>query len=348
MNKFRKNPKLNFVFSSSTGLKNQILDFLEVGGGWELPGLRNGKFSEIPENDSEIRFNVRATRDIAKAVLEGSYDAGITGKDYMTEDGFSSNSNLIVVDEFGFSRKTYKPSRLVLAGKVQEGQTLKDVYQDLERPIRIGTELPKLTRECIAQLLKDNSEDFPRLSLDSFNAIFSNGTEEGMIENGDADFVATVTETGKSLREARLTEMDELFISPMQIVIRSDVLQDYDKLKLLEQIRASIQARLIALRDRYVLATMNAPWESCENIMKLIDSMDEPTICELRSPRLFDQRRVSLAAGMPKMKLTKIAPDLLDLGANGIIDNPLDRVFFAVSRSPVIQKAFRDIISEMD
>ena len=66
---------------------------------------------------------------------------------------------------------------------------------------------------------------------------------------------------------------------------------------------------------------MNAPGDRIEAIVKVLPSLNRPTIAHL-----YQSDWVSIETIMPEMEVRKIIPELMNLGAEGIVEYPLNKI----------------------
>src|SRR5436189_2921563 len=92
-------------------------------------------------DDSELEIRLIRAQEISRYVEHGYLDCGITGYDWIQENG----SDVHEVGEFIFSKVTRHPTRWVLA--VPENSAIKSV-KDLQDK-RIATEVVNITRKYL-------------------------------------------------------------------------------------------------------------------------------------------------------------------------------------------------------
>ena len=66
---------------------------------------------------------------------------------------------------------------------------------------------------------------------------------------------------------------------------------------------------------------MNAPGDRVEAITSLLPSLNKPTVAHL-----YNSDWVSIETIMPETDVRKIVSELLDLGAQGIVECPLNKI----------------------
>src|SRR5256714_10203461 len=154
--------------------------------------------SYIPDvDDPELEIRMIRAQEISRYVEHGYLDCGITGHDWIQENG----SKIHEVGEFLFSKVTRQPTRWVLA--VPENSRIRSV-KDL-RGKRIATEVVNLTKKYLRQHKVQAEVEF------SWGA-----TEVKAHELVDA--IVEITETGSSLRANKLRIVDTLLCSTPRLV----------------------------------------------------------------------------------------------------------------------------------
>ena len=148
-------------------------------------------------DDDELEIRLIRAQEISRYVEHGYLDCGITGHDWIVENG----SNVHEVGEFLFSKATRQPARWVLA--VPENSPIKSV-KDLKGK-RIATEVVNLTKKYLRRHGVKAEVEF------SWGA-----TEVKAHELVDA--IVELTETGSSLRANKLRIVDTLLASTPRLI----------------------------------------------------------------------------------------------------------------------------------
>src|SRR6266699_2450143 len=143
-------------------------------------------------DDEELEIRLIRAQEISRYVEHGYLDCGITGYDWIQENG----SKVHEVGEFQFSKVSRQPTRWVLA--VPERSRIRSA-KDLKGK-RIATEVVNLTRQYLRQHKVKAEVEF------SWGA-----TEVKAPELVDA--IVEITETGSSLRANKLRIVDTLLYS---------------------------------------------------------------------------------------------------------------------------------------
>src|SRR5208337_3474274 len=148
-------------------------------------------------DDAEMEIRLIRAQEISRYVEHGCLDCGITGHDWVVENG----SKVHEVGEFLFSKATRLPARWVLC--VPEHSPVKSV-KDLQGK-RIATEVVNLTKKYLRKHRVKAEVEF------SWGA-----TEVKAHELVDA--IVEVTETGSSLRANKLRIVDTLLVSTPRLI----------------------------------------------------------------------------------------------------------------------------------
>src|SRR5271163_2825836 len=156
-------------------------------------------------DDDEMEIRLIRAQEISRYVEHGYLDCGITGLDWVVENG----SDVHEVGEFLFSKATRKPARWVLC--VPENSPVKSV-KDLKGK-RIATEVVNLTKKYL------------RKNGVKADVEFSWGATE-VKAHELVDAIVEVTETGSSLRANRLRIVDTLLTSTPRLIANHMVWRD--------------------------------------------------------------------------------------------------------------------------
>src|SRR5712692_3774465 len=148
-------------------------------------------------DDDELEIRLIRAQEISRYVEHGYLDCGITGYDWIQENG----SHVHEVGEFLFSKATRQQARWVLC--VPEDSPIKTVKHLAGK--RIATELVNMTRKYLRKhKVKAEVE-------------FSWGATE-MKAHELVDAIVDITETGSSLRANNLRIVDTLLESTPRLI----------------------------------------------------------------------------------------------------------------------------------
>ncbi|MBR6802767.1 MAG: ATP phosphoribosyltransferase [Kiritimatiellae bacterium] len=251
-------------------------------------------------NDPELKCRLIRPQEIARYVELGLLDAGITGYDWIYENG----SDVHEVCEMCYSKATSRPVRWVVA--VPNDSPIQTV-KDLEGK-RIATEAVGLARRYLEQNGVNATVEF------SWGA-----TEVKAPELVDA--IIELTETGSSLRANNLRIVDTVLTSTTRLIANKSAWADPAKREKIEQVAMLLQGALAA--ESRVLLKMNAPETQVAAITNLLPSLHSPTV-----NRISSEGWVAIETVILEDKVRDIIPALRAAGAQGIIELALNKVIF--------------------
>jgi ATP phosphoribosyltransferase len=238
-------------------------------------------------------------QEIPRYVAEGTFDVGITGRDWIEETG----ADVVTLTELHYSKATARPIRVVLA-VAADAPALG--VADLPAGVRVHTEYPELTR----RFLEKHGVD-ARISL-SYGA-----TEAKVPEIADA--VVEITETGRALRAAGLKIIDTILVSYTELVANPAVHADPAKRKAMEQIHTLLSGALEA-RGR-VLVKLNVDEARLDEVIQLLPALKSPTVS-----KLFGDDAFAVETVVAKSEINTLIPALKEHGATDIIELPISKI----------------------
>ena len=257
--------------------------------------------SYIPTvDDDEMEIRLIRAQEISRYVEHGYLDCGITGYDWVIENG----SKVHEVGEFLFSKATRRPARWVLC--VPENSPVKSV-KDL-RGKRIATEVVNLTRRYLKRKGVKAEVEF------SWGA-----TEVKAHELVDA--IVEVTETGSSLRANKLRIVDELLVSTPRLIANEASWKDSWKRKKIETLAMLLQGALEA--EAKVGLKMNIEEKNLKKLLRELPALRNPTISSLSQTGW-----VAVETIIDERIVRELIPQLKAAGAEGIIEYPLNKVVY--------------------
>ncbi|HKG96202.1 MAG TPA: ATP phosphoribosyltransferase [Pyrinomonadaceae bacterium] len=260
----------------------------------------SGRSYRPPVDDPELTIRLLRAQEISRYVEHGFLDCGLTGKDWIEE-------NLSVVEllcELTFSKASSKPTRWVIA--VPENSDIHSV-KDLQGK-RIATEAVGLTRKFLAQ------------HGVAAEVEFSWGATEVKVPDL-VDAIVDVTETGSSLRANKLRVLETIMESSPQFIANKATLADDWKRSKIEKIVLLLKGALAA-RDKVGLK-MNVPKERLQELLQALPALRNPTISTLST---LDW--VAVETIIDERTVREIIPQLKALGAEGIIEYPLNKLVY--------------------
>jgi len=251
-------------------------------------------------DDPELEIRLLRAQEIGRYVDHGFLDCGITGRDWIVEN----NAAVDVLCDLPYSRATSAPTRWVVV--VPEDSPIQTAG-DLEGK-RIATEAIGLTQKFL-------EEKGVKAELE-----FSWGATEVKVPEL-VDAIVDVTETGSSLRANKLRIVDTILTSYPQFIANPSSLKNPWKRAKIDKISLLINGALEA-RDK-VGVKMNISEKNLQKLLESLPSLRLPTI----SP-LSQKDWVAVEAVINESVVREILPELKDLGAEGIIEYPLNKLVY--------------------
>jgi ATP phosphoribosyltransferase len=262
-------------------------------------GISVSSRSYVPTvEDDEIKPMLVRAQEMARYVELGTFDAGITGKDWILETG----SDVIEVAELIYAKQSMRRVKWVLA--VQEDSPFKSAF-DL-RGKRISTEVVNITKRYLKQQNVDASVEF------SWGA-----TEVKVPELADA--IVEVTETGSSLRANHLRIIDTVLESSTRLIANKEAYNNQWKKDKIDTLALLLKAAIAA--EGKVGLKMNIKKSDLQKVIGIIPALRRPTV----SP-LADDEWVAIETIIEERIVRILVPELKKNGAEGIIEYPLNKI----------------------
>jgi ATP phosphoribosyltransferase len=249
-------------------------------------------------DDPEIHCTLIRAQEMARYVEDGSLDCGLTGKDWIVENG-------AVVEELAelvFSKVSRRPVRWVLA--VPNDSPIQ-TPQDLQGK-RIATEVVNITRRWL------ESHGV------TAHVEFSWGATE-VKPPRLADAIVEVTETGSSLRANDLRIVCDLLESTTRFIANAPAAADPWKRRKMDDLLLMLQGAMAA--EAKVGLMMNVRRADLASVLPVLPALQNPTISNLSDPDW-----VAVMTILDEATVRKIIPDLKRAGATGLVEFPLNKV----------------------
>ena len=265
--------------------------------GWKVSISSRSYFPGV--DDNEMNCKLIRPQEMGKYVERGTIDVGIAGRDWVREN----NSDVVEVCEMVYSKVSRRPVRWVLVvaqnSPVQKPQDLAGAT--------ISTELVGFTKRYFAE------RNIP------VTVEFSWGATEAKVVDGLCDAIVEVTETGSTIKANNLRIVCDLMESvPVMIANRTSWEDPWKRAKI-EQIATLLKSALAA--EGMVGIKMNAPGHRIDEITAVLPSQKAPTVSHL-----YKSDWVSIESILSEKDVRKIVPELLKLGAEGIVEYPLNKI----------------------
>lgn len=262
--------------------------------------MSSGRSYHPTVNDPEIEPLLIRPQEIPRYIEEGILDVGLTGKDWIEDNG----SDVVEIADFVYSKATFNPIRVVLAAP--NGSEIMSA-QDLAGK-RIATEYVRLTERYLqAHNVKANVE-------------FSWGACEVKVPDL-VDAIVVNTETGSSLRAHNLKIVDTLLTSTTRLIANHAAWKDDWKRAKTENIAMLLRGALNA--ELMVGLKMNVERRNLDAVNALLPALKRPTV----SP-LADSEWVALEIIVEEAVVRDLIPGLKRAGAEGLVEYPLNKVIY--------------------
>jgi ATP phosphoribosyltransferase len=250
-------------------------------------------------DDPKMSAVLFRAQEISRYVSDGIVDCGLTGWDWIVENG--NDKDVIEICELEYSRASVNPVKWVLAvpeeSAVQRPEDLKDAI--------IATELVNVTRKYFAGKGINVTVEF------------SWGTTE--IKARLLDAIVDATETGSSIRANNLRVVDTLLTSTTRFVANKAAWAIPWKREKMENIAMLLRGAIDARAK--VGLKMNVPESRLAEVVGFLPAEKSPTVS-----RLSDKDWVAVEVILEERQERELIPALKRAGATGIITYPLNKV----------------------
>lgn len=286
--------KLKFGIPKGS-LENATIDLFRRAG-YNITTSSRSYFPSI--DDPEIECMLIRAQEMARYVEDGVLDAGLTGRDWVSEN----EANVETVADLIYAKQSFGKVRWVLAAP--ESSPFRSV-QDLHGKI-IATELVNTTERYLAARNVRAKVEF------SWGA-----TEVKPPELADA--IVEVTETGSSLRANKLRILDTVLESNTQLIANIDAWANAAKRRKLEDMKMLLEGAMNALGK--VGLMLNVKKNDLTAVLNVLPALKNPTISHLS-----DENWVAVNTILDETTVRDIIPRLKEAGAQGIVEYPLNKI----------------------
>lgn len=249
-------------------------------------------------DDPEISGLLIRAQEIPRYVEQGVLDAGITGRDWVLEQG----AKVTEVCELRYAKAGLVPVRWVVAvPQSSPVKTLKDL-----KGKRIATEIVNYTKRYFTK------KGIP------VDVEFSWGATEAKPPEL-ADAIVELTETGSSLKANNLREVETILVSTTVFVANTASWKDPWKRKKMENITLLLQGAIYS--EEKVGLKMNVPRSKLSSVLKQLPALHSPTLSNQS-----DKKWVSVEVIVDETLVRDIIPRIKRAGATGIVEYPLNKI----------------------
>ncbi len=266
--------------------------------GWKISTNSRSYKPSIDDAELDGRF-IRA-QEVSRYVEHGFFDCGLTGFDWVQEN----ESDVVEVCDLVYSRASTLKSRWVLC--VPEASDITKPEQLAGK--RVATELVGTVKRYFAK--KNIAAEVE----------FSWGATEVKVPDL-VDAIVDITETGNSIRANKLRIIDTLLETNTKLIANKASWANPVKRRKIETIALLLRGALEA--ESKVGLKMNLPKASLDAVVKALPALRNPTISQLSNPEW-----IALETIIDESVVREIIPQLKSLGAEGIVEYPLNKVVY--------------------
>ena len=249
-------------------------------------------------DDPEIECMLIRAQEMARYVEDGVLDAGLTGRDWVLENG----AQIVDVADLVYAKQTFGKVHWVLA--VLDHSPFQSV-QDLEGRI-VATELVRVTEQYLANKGVKAKVEFSWGATEVKPPVL-------------ADAIVEVTETGSSLRANGLRIIDTVLESNTKLIANRQSWRSRwkkEKVRILEMLlRGAMEAH-----DKVGLM-MNVRRKDLKRVLAVLPALRRPTISHLS-----ERSWVAIHTILEEKTVRKIIPKLKACKAEGIVEYPLNKI----------------------
>lgn len=278
-------------------LENATIDLFDKAG-WKISVSSRNYFPVI--DDAEISCSLVRAQEMARYIESGVLDLGLTGLDWILEN----DADVQIISDLVYSKVSARPARWVLA--VPEDSDIRSLEDCAGKTI--STELVNYTKKYFAE------RKIP------VQVEFSWGATEAKVVEGLVDAIVEVTETGSTIKAHGLKILETLLETNTKLVANRESYADPWKKGKILQVSRLLQGALNA--EKMVGLKMNVPQSQLENVVAILPSLTSPTIAQL-----FRSDWMSVETVISEAVAREVVPKLIEAGADGIIEYPLNKVF---------------------
>jgi ATP phosphoribosyltransferase len=260
-------------------------------------------------------------KDILVSVRDGSVDFGITGWDVVSEYGAGNEEILPLNRELGFGECTLN---VIVPEALENTRLMADLAElqsRLTRPLRVGTKFPNLTTAF-----------FSKYGLEDTHLIEADGTLEVAPAIGYADLIVDLVSTGTTLRDNRLTALEDGQILTSQaclIANRSTLKARPEVLAMARQLLEIIVAHLRARSNVAIYVNMrgDSPSAIAAKMFSksVIGGLQGPTIAPVITPQ--EESWYAIHIIVPRYLLGQAISELRSVGGSGVVVTPVTYIF---------------------
>jgi len=267
--------------------------------GWKI--YVSGRSYFPTADDPEIECMLIRAQEMARYVDQGVLDVGLTGMDWVLENGLQVDA----IADLVYAKQSRGKVRWVLA--VPEESKFQRA-EDLEGCV-IATELVNVSKQYFGKKGVNVRVEFSWGATEVKPPVL-------------ADAIVEVTETGSSLRANRLRIIDTVMESYTQVIANPKAMQDEWKREKISNL-ALMLCGAIAAQGRVGLM-LNVRKEDLSGVLGVLPALKRPTISELAAND--GEQWVAVNTIIEETTARDIIPKLKAAKAQGIVEYPLNKI----------------------
>jgi ATP phosphoribosyltransferase len=260
-----------------------------------------GGRSYVPTfDDPELSGLLIRAQEMAPYVARGILDVGLTGLDWITE----TQSDVETVADLLYAKEGLRSVRWVVA--VPENSPYQRV-EDLQGKL-VATELVHVTREFFRSRGVEATVEFSWGSTEAKPPLM-------------VDAIVDLTETGSSLRANKLRIIDTVLTSTTKLIANKKSWKDPWKKRKIQNLALLLEGALVA--EEKVGLKMNARKKDMEELLAILPAIQTATVADL-----VDREWIAVDVIVDEKVVREIIPKLKRVGAQGIVEYPLNKVIY--------------------
>ena len=268
-------------------------------------------------DDPQISVKMLRPQEIPNLVLDGLYDVGITGRDWVKE----TNSDVKILLDLEFGR-----IKLVIA--IPDSYNFKSLddmiisYAKKKKTLRISSEYlttaSKFIMQCKSYRKLYGSKQ--PLIVTPWLRLGSNKNVQIFLSFGakppeDVDAIMDVTETGTTLTQNQLKIIDTVMESTAVLIANKESLKDKSKREKIFDIVTMLQGAVEGRKHLHLF--LNVKEENLKKLLNDLPSLKRPTVSPLSEKGWYGINTV-----IPKSEFHKLVPKLRKIAQGLVVHEP--------------------------
>lgn len=275
-------------------IQDKVIDLLNQIG---VDVSKNGRSYRPSVTTNGLTVKMLKGQNIPELVALGRHDCGFSGYDWIVE----RDADVVQLLDLGFD-----PVRIIAAVPDEIADDKANRFANLGRKIVVASEYRNLTAKYVKE------QGFDAVYLQTFGATEALPPE-------DADMIVDNTATGTTLKQNRLTIVDELLRSTTRFICNKKALENPVKKQMLDEMVMLMESCLRA-RDK-VLLEMHFGCEDFEKVIQQLPCMKAPTVA-----KLYGDQGYAVKIAVTNKEVPALIPRLVAMGARDILEFRLEKI----------------------